>query len=344
MELTDVAPTDRALTPRPPRALLVPQTTRYLIVQACLDWVIIGLCWAALASLPMWTWPVWMLIIGGRVHGLGVVLHDATHMPMRRKTWDFHVIEWLAGHPSCSTVSASRYHHLRHHRTTCTAADPYFIGGLLNNKRTLSRQRVMYVVFWMRFVILVPFWSLRGYFGTLALLRPGLRNAYARYFLQDRAEVDHTDSPEILGCLRAEVGQAISHSLVYAFALYSPGAFLIAFAIPWTIGGLACGYRLLMEHRYVEQEACTLSSTIATTRDHHVPVLGELLLGPRGISYHLTHHLHPTVGYQHLAAVAAWYRINHPDEFPRHFGVLPLVQRWQARRRLAALGLLSAES
>src|SRR5690348_11963001 len=103
-----------------PRALLRRGSLRGLLRMALEEWTLIGLCWLGLLVLPdgarLWLYPVVCLVLAGRFHALGVLLHDASHMPLRRKSVLTYLIEALCGYPVSSTIDAMRYHHLRHHR------------------------------------------------------------------------------------------------------------------------------------------------------------------------------------------------------------------------------------
>lgn len=115
-----------------PKQLLVPPTARGLIRMTLEEWLQIGLLWAACLLAPIWMYPIWALLLAGRFHALGVILHDATHMPLRGKPLSLRFVEVLCGYPIASTLNAMRYHHLRHHRETGMATDPYHKPGQKN--------------------------------------------------------------------------------------------------------------------------------------------------------------------------------------------------------------------
>ena len=115
------------------------------------EWAMIAAAWVVMAAAPWWLYPVVALVVAGRLHALGVVLHDATHMPLRRKTAAVRVVEVLCGYPIASTLNAMRYHHLRHHRDSGMHTDPYYKAGRQNALwQTLNI---------LRGLALPPFWS-----------------------------------------------------------------------------------------------------------------------------------------------------------------------------------------
>ena len=103
-----------------PKELLATPTTFTLIRYALSDWSIIAAIWLLAPHTPGAFYPLWVVLLAGRIHALGVVLHDAIHIPRGPKTPALRVCEILAGYPIGSTINAMRYHHLRHHaRTAC---------------------------------------------------------------------------------------------------------------------------------------------------------------------------------------------------------------------------------
>jgi fatty acid desaturase len=162
-------------------------------------------------------------------------------------------------------------------------------------------------------VVLVPFWTVRTWFGLAAWLVPGVRNTYGRVFLQDKSGKDLTHSAEVMTCGREELGQiGFQVPMLVAFWL-APVPFLLAYGIPVTLSGLLAAWRLLVEHRYTPTQDRRIETILATTNDHQIGRWTRWLLAPRRIGYHVVHHIHPAVGLRHLPALREWYQANHPD-------------------------------
>lgn len=291
-----------------PVELLEPADASRLLRMALEEWGMILLLWAAAALSPVWVLPLPLVLLAGRYHALGVILHDATHMPLVRKSARVRAVEVLCGYPIGSTLEAMRYHHLRHHRDSGMATDPYYKAG---------RQGTLW---WMRNVarglLLVPFWALRAPFGVVAARARGLRDPYARVFLQDRSGTDRRDASEVLACARADRGQVAFFAALGAVALLAPGPFLWGYALPVSIAGLLSARRLLLEHRYERVADRRPETILRTTADNHLGWLGRLVLAPRNIGCHVVHHLHPRVGLHALPRLREWYRRRHPELYP----------------------------
>lgn len=304
-EALDAAPPATVSRADAPRALLVRPTVPGLLRMAANDWAVILLAWTAMALLPTWTWPAWILVVASRIHAFGVILHDAAHQPLRGKTPGVRLLEALCGYPLATTLNAMRYHHLRHHRDSGMPSDPYFKAGV-------EERPLLYAANVLRGILLLPFWSVRVWFGLAAWALPGLRHAYGRVFLQDRSGQELTASREVAACARAELGQAIFQVGVVALAVAFPRAVLWGYVVPGTIAGLLAAWRLLLEHRYVATTDRRVDTILATTCDHHLHWSVRWLFAPRNIGYHIVHHLHPQVALQHLPALRDWYRAHHP--------------------------------
>ena len=295
-----------------PRALVLRPRALELARYAAEEWLLIAALATLAVAAPAWLYPPIGLLLAGRYHALGVVLHDAAHLPLPGgvKTPALRLVELLAGYPVATTIDALRYHHLRHHRDSGMPTDPYF-------KAAVEHSRAARFLAWARGIILTPFWTLRAPFGVAAWLVPPLRRPYARAFLQDRSgDADLGDQPEVARCAREDLGQCLFLALVIAAALAWPRLVLLGYAIPVVAGGLLASYRLLAEHEYRPCSDRSTGTLIATTRDHHTRFVDKLFMAPRNIGYHLVHHLHPQASLGSLPALYAWYRGAHPDLYP----------------------------
>jgi fatty acid desaturase len=245
-----------------PRELLVRATVRPLLRMTAEEWSLILLLWAVLAVAPGWVYWVLLLPLAGRFHALGVLLHDATHLPLRRKTFGIRVVETLCGYPIATTLNAMRYHHLRHHRDSGMETDPYF--------KTGEQSPLWWALNTLRGLVLVPFWTLRALAGPFAYWIPAWRNAYARVFLQDRTRADLRRSREVIDCARADFGQLAFQSALAALAVASPGAVLWGYVVPVSVAGLLAARRVLLEHTYERVDDRRIETTMAVTHDNYL--------------------------------------------------------------------------
>jgi fatty acid desaturase len=300
------------LVPLPPRAvvpkeLLGRASVPGLLRLAAEEWGWMLLCWAGMVWVPT-AYPLLALLVAGRLHALGVILHDAIHLPWRHKGPGLRLLELVAGYPVSSTLEAMRYHHLRHHRDAGLPSDPY-----RRPPEGFWRQLAV----WARIAPILPFWAVRGPLGLLAWAVPPLRNPYARLFLQARSGKKLTHSPEVLACLRAESGQVLFHLVLLAAALRWPAAVGWGYGVPLLLASGLCAWRLLLEHTPTTVHGRTLHDVLACTSDHGLGWVGRLLLAPRNVGHHVVHHLHPQVSLLHLPRLRDWYRLRYPDAYPR---------------------------
>jgi fatty acid desaturase len=300
--------------PRPaahtlPAGLLQPASVTTLIRYALADWAVIVFCWLALALAWAdrgWLFPVAWLIIAGRFHALGVVLHDACHMrAQQRASRLMPVLELLAGYPIATSLAAMRYHHLRHHRHSGGPEDPYLKLGISHHRGQRNLRRVLGL-------LLVPAWIVRGFYGSLALAVPALRGSYARWFLQDRSGRDVSGSAEVIRCLRSEPPQALLFVLAIAASVQYPQVILYYF-VPLMLAGAINVNRVIVEHVHVACADRRAETILATTVTHDRGAWRRLFLFPRNIGYHQAHHLYPTAALNCLPALHAWLNGVHPN-------------------------------
>ena len=104
------------------------------------------------------------------------------------------------------------HHHLRHHRDACMPQDPY-------RKPDLRGRPLLHALYWLRTLLILPAWVVRGFWGSAAVFIPALRAPYARALLQDAPilildEATEGLAPvvrqEIWAAIRALKGQGMS--------------------------------------------------------------------------------------------------------------------------------------
>jgi len=291
-----------------PPVLREPANLRALQHTALRDWLLIVSCWVAMALIPAPWWPlqiVCAVLIAGRLHALGVVLHDACHLRQRPDSTQARWLQLLAGYPITTTLEAMRYHHLRHHRDSCMVQDPYFKPGASDRWWPALRAR-------LQGLVLPPAWVLRSFIGVAALRWPALRNGYARVLLGDRSGRDLRDDAEIMQCLRAEPGQALFFVMVALIGVWFPTAVVFGYLLPLLLAALFNANRVVAEHRHVLVHDRDPATVRGITRDHTGGWVNRMLLYPHHIGYHTMHHLHPMVAWQNLPALQDWYRENMP--------------------------------
>ncbi|MFA6236577.1 MAG: fatty acid desaturase [Bacteriovorax sp.] len=287
-----------------PAELLIGPSIRNLYFYTAVDWSVIVLCWYLLMNTTPYLYPLWIIIVAGRLHSFGVILHDVSHLNLANKTFHMRMLEILTGYVIGTSANAMAYHHIRHHRHTLKQNDPYFS----INKRCIGVLR-----FWLTFkkgLFFVPFWITRSFVGVLAIFIPQLRTPYARIFLQDISGKDLSQDAEVITCAKEDIPVACFHSVLLYLAL-TKFQFLIYgyyYAIP--VAGVFCIYRLLIEHEYNIVKDRSIYTMIESTFDHHLGFLERILIGPRNIGFHCIHHIHPQVGLHALPKLRKWYLEN----------------------------------
>jgi fatty acid desaturase len=283
-----------------PRELLGTAKLHRLIFLSLGDWFAIATVWFVALHTPAWLYPLWLLLIAGRFHALGVLLHDAVHAPRARKTFQLRFLEILAGYSVGTSVDAMRYHHLRHHRDLGSAHDPYL-------KPWVGNSRLRFWVMSLRYFLLVPVWMLRGFYGAVAAYVPTLRNSYARFFLQDLSGDDLTNNAEVMTCAREDRWQALFYVCLATLAIFRPRWLLEFYVLPLVITGYLAGYRLLVEHKQESIQDGGVESILRLTRNHHLGFFGKLFIAPHNVGYHLVHHLHPQAALENLPRLQKSY-------------------------------------
>lgn len=273
-----------------------------LIYTALFDWTIIIAIWLIMSVTDHLVISlVGVIIIGGRLHALGGLLHDACHADISQKSIRWYFVEALAGWPVSSTIEAMRYHHLRHHRYTGTFKDPY-LPPKFNDK-------VIPLVFlYARGLLLPLWWTFRPVVACVALVLPSLQPTYARLFLQDKSLQSLTGSKEIVNCAKADRVQLTAHAVLIAIVIIWNIPVLFTFIIPLHVAGVLNARRITKEHPPITQGKLFEQSLAHADVEKYTANLGtgwaeSWFLAPHNLGLHIEHHQYPHIASQYLPLV-----------------------------------------
>src|ERR1044071_3790707 len=208
-------------------------------------------------------------------------------------------LDVLTGYPIAMTVASMRYHHLRHHRDSGMATDPYFVA---DPGRSIPRNLFVLAKAFMLF----PFSFLRAFVGAASTVVPALRRLYGRILYSGKLDPAAATSAELRECARHEIGLAAFQAGLLIVTWREPVLMLQLWFGPLLVASLLAGMRLRREHRYVPTADRSFGTIVATTRNHSRGWLSRHFFGPHNLGCHVVHHLHPRTGYDRLPDVEAW--------------------------------------
>ena len=255
-----------------------PDTGHWLAAVA-VEWAIIAVTvWACLSYPVWWLWAAGFVVVGTRQHGLAVLAHDAAHhLVARPLVWNDLLGNFLTTYPMTFTVEGFRTTHLRHHWYLETPDDPSKI-SVDHHPREWT----------------FPMPKL-SFFAMLLRDLTGLSQRSSASLLKYLWEVPGGRAKHV-----ARI--ALMHGSAIALCALTGHvwAYLLLWLAPLFTVAVAC-YRVrsIAEHsgfgpqegRYARTSVDSLIST-RTTIEH--PAL-QFVFAPYNISYHIEHHLYPSV-------------------------------------------------
>jgi fatty acid desaturase len=252
-----------------------------------LEWTIIGLTmWACNRWVHWWLWVPAIFIIGTRQHALGIMAHEGTHyLVARKKFWNDLLANWLAAYSITYPVEGYRTNHLIHHRLLDTPDDPE--RAAIDN----YPEDWTYPMPRRRFFLML----LRDVVGVYQIQMPKL---YKYIWV----------IPE--GRLRHIFKVSLFHAIALTVALMTGylWTYLLLWLVPLCTVALLCfRLRTAAEHsalhkpekRYARREIDTMVTTRTTIG---CPIMG-FFLAPYNMSFHVEHHLYPSVPVFRLRAL-----------------------------------------
>lgn len=250
------------------------------------EWLVIGLTmWVCNHWPHWWVWAAGVFIIGTRQHALGIMAHESVHFLIYGKRfWNDLLGNYLAAYPLTYSVQGYRTNHLTHHRWLDTPRDP---------------ERATIDYFPDEWDYPMPAWKF-----YLLLLRDliGLKRR-TTWKLIEYVWV-------IPGGRALQVAQVVLyHAFFFTIALLTGyvWTYLLLWLLPlFTVAVMCFRIRTAAEHTAIRGDEHRFTSehvdTVATTRTTTGLITGWLF-APHNMSYHVEHHLYPSVPVFRLKAL-----------------------------------------
>lgn len=243
------------------------------------EWIVIVTTFAVSFRFPVWyVWIPAALLIGTRQHGLAVLAHEgAHHLVVRSHFWNDTLTNYLTTYPLTFTVQGYRTTHLQHHWYLETPEDP--------SKVSVDHHPEEWTF------PMPPVQFLRMFVRDLTLLSQRAALSLMKYLW----EIPGGRLPHVL---RIAAMHAVAISLfVWRGHL---AAYLLLWIVPLYTVTVAC-YRLrsVAEHSGIgpqsERYSRDIIDNLRTTRTTTGSGMSQYLLIPYNVSYHIEHHLFPSI-------------------------------------------------
>ncbi|MCB1152595.1 fatty acid desaturase family protein [bacterium] len=227
-----------------------------------------------------------LILIGGRILGLAILMHEASHRTLfKNRTANDVIGQWLCAYPVWQDLHRYREHHMLHHGRTYTdddpdlcLVDPFPVPGLSMTRKFLR--------------------DLTGVTGLKRLIGLFLMDTgYLTYTAsctakpidqkgRSKADVVKTGAKYLHGVVITNAAMfgvlyALGHPMLY---LIWVGAYLVTFSLFVRIRSFA-------EHAVVPDPADPWNNTRTT----YANPIARLTVAPHYVNYHLEHHLLMTV-------------------------------------------------
>jgi fatty acid desaturase len=251
------------------------------------EWTIIGVTiWACNKWPYWWLWVAGILLIGTRQHALGILAHEGVHYIVTgKKRWNDLLANLLTAYPLTYCVEGYRTFHLLHHRWLETPRDP--------ERATLD----LYPDEW-------NYPMSRGrFYGFLVRDIFGLHRRAATDFMKYIWQVPGGNKSQIARVL-------IFHGVVLTIAVLSGyyWSYLLLWIVPLlTVTMMCVRMRTAAEHYGIgsleQKYQRDAVQALPTTRTIIGNPLTRFLFCPHNMSYHVEHHLYPSVPVFRLRAL-----------------------------------------
>lgn len=244
-----------------------------------LDWLLIfSAIWVYFQFPTPWMYFISVLVIGARMHGLAILMHDATHYRfLKNRTLNDLFSNLFIMYPLFSSIEIYRKNHLAHHQQLNTEEDPDWVAKIGKRAFTFPKSKVAF------FLML----------GSYLILYQGIMDSV--WFIK-----------RFGGNKKTEGSQTKGKTAKWAFYLLLFGAitwlgiwkyYLLFWVVPYLSTFFMFQYiRSVAEHF----GGLTYDNLLTSTRTVKPSLLERFFISPHNVGYHLEHHLFPGVPFYNL--------------------------------------------
>ena len=219
-----------------------------------------------------------VLIVGARMHGLAILMHDASHFRfMKNRFWNDLLTNIFTMYPIFTTIDKYRQNHMRHHRHLNSEHDPDWVAKLGKREFTFPKTKREFLFTVLTYLVLY-----QGIMDALWFLK--------RFGSSQKQPQSQSEKKWIRLTFFALLFTGITLGGLWKY-------YLLLWIVPYLSTFFMYQYIRSVAEHFGE---LAYDHLLTSTRTVKPNLVERFLIAPHNVGYHLEHHLYPGVPYYHL--------------------------------------------
>jgi len=269
---------DLKVAPEALKPLFKTQSHRHALAMVA-DWlVILASIYCCIQFFNPLTYFLTVVIIGAKMHGLAILMHDAAHYRfLKNRKWNDLLTNVFIVYPLFVSLGDYRQNHMRHHRHLNTEDDPDWVAKLGKRAFTFPKTKREFIATVLSYLVLY-----QGVKDALWFLN--------RFQVPTEASGNKVES---------KTGKLIFTAILFT-SLTVLGwwkYYLLFWIIPYFSTFFMFQYIRSVAEHFGE---LAYDHLLNSTRSVKATPLERFFIAPHNVGYHLEHHLYPGVPFYNL--------------------------------------------